>query len=278
MTDSNAQTAAWTVGDPGSLFRSSVDTRPLSTSDWERVFAGRLGLALRVRYTRSRRQVVRLEAPARNHERTLRLHFLFADAPAGVQAELVEWVRHPRRRRAASALDAWLETQLANLRAPARRQLLKPKGRVYDLEAIQAEVMAKQLESKLPAQLATWPSITWTRAMRSRTRHSLRLGCFDRAANLIRVHWVLDRELVPRFFVEYVVFHELLHALLGEEAGPHRHHGARFRAQERTWPELDRALAWEREHVDRLIAMARSGPLKRAPATRPWIARLAAWW
>ena len=278
MTNQTAPSAAATEGDRESLFALPSQARPLAAANWERLLSSALGLTLRVRYTRSRRQVVRLESGAFGHTRTLKLHFLFAHAPAAVQAELIDWVRHPRRRRAASAMDAWLENQLAQLSAPVRRQDLQSKGLVHDLETIQAEVIAKHLESAFQAQAHSKPRITWTRAARSRTRHSLRLGCFDRATNLIRVHWVLDREWVPMFFVEYVVFHELLHALLGEEAGPHRHHGARFRAQERTWPELERALAWERAHVDRLIDLARSGPRKTAPAPRAWPARLAAWW
>jgi hypothetical protein len=106
----------------------------------------------------------------------------------------------------------------------------------------------------------------------------LRLGYYDCARSLVHVHWVLDQEFVPHEFVRFVVFHEHLHALLGEEPGACRHHGPRFRERERAYPERERLLRWEREHIARLIKSARSGTsIRTARAGDPhrtgWIQR-----
>ena len=71
---------------------------------------------------------------------------------------------------------------------------------------------------------------------------------------------------VPRWFVRFVLFHELLHAALGAErdsAGRRLHHGPRFRAIERAHPDHERALRWERRHLGALLRSARGGrPLR----------------
>jgi hypothetical protein len=72
---------------------------------------------------------------------------------------------------------------------------------------------------------------------------------------LIRVHPVLDKDWVPRYFVEYIVYHELLHHLIPTVriGGVNVLHPSEFGAREREFRHYARALAWERKHIDRLL-------------------------
>ena len=65
----------------------------------------------------------------------------------------------------------------------------------------------------------------------------------------------LDNPGVPRYFVEFVLFHEMLHEVLGigERADGRRDiHGRVFRLMESTYPDYDRAMRFERELCRRL--------------------------
>ena len=67
--------------------------------------------------------------------------------------------------------------------------------------------------------------ITWGRGVGRARRGGLTFGSYDPVLALIRIHPVLDRPGVPRFFLESVVHHEMLHHHMGgvpDRAGPHR--------------------------------------------------------
>src|SRR3712207_8543596 len=42
-------------------------------------------------------------------------------------------------------------------------------------------------------------------------RNTIKLGSYSAIERLIRIHPTLDAEWVPRYFVSYIVYHELLH-------------------------------------------------------------------
>jgi predicted metallopeptidase len=64
---------------------------------------------------------------------------------------------------------------------------------------------------------------------------------------------------VPAFFVDYIVFHEMLHqAIPARQSGSRRqHHGPEFRARERAYPDYEKAIAWERENIGMLLGKPR---------------------
>jgi len=54
---------------------------------------------------------------------------------------------------------------------------------------------------------------------------------------------------VPRYFIEFVVYHEMLHADMGteEHEGRRSIHSREFRKRERLFEDYERAMAWERK-------------------------------
>jgi hypothetical protein len=72
---------------------------------------------------------------------------------------------------------------------------------------------------------------------------------------LIRIHPALDRRWVPRYFLEYVMFHEMLHHLMPHTRGAGRRalHPPEFREREKEFRHYERAMAWERSHLARLL-------------------------
>lgn len=79
--------------------------------------------------------------------------------------------------------------------------------------------------------------------MRNRT-----LGSYLDSVNTIRINPVLDKKSVPRYYIEFIVYHEMLHADMGvtEKNGRRVVHSKEFRAREKSFRDYRKAMAWEK--------------------------------
>jgi predicted metal-dependent hydrolase len=85
------------------------------------------------------------------------------------------------------------------------------------------------------------PELTWSEHFAKRS-----LGHYDAAHNTIVVSRVFDRPSSPRYAIEYLLYHEMLHlkhpvTMNGVRRCVHSHE---FKAEERQFPELKEALAF----------------------------------
>lgn len=85
------------------------------------------------------------------------------------------------------------------------------------------------------------PTLAWTSESPRR-----RLGYYFEPLNLLAINSVMDSEEVPRYVLEFVMYHELLHHI---DADSHRrgkrvHHTKKFRDQERRFNHFDDAEKW----------------------------------
>ena len=71
----------------------------------------------------------------------------------------------------------------------------------------------------------------------------------------IKIHPALDQDWVPRGFVEFVVHHECLHAVVPTRCidGRRAFHPPEFRRRERLYPEFQRWRRWEKENLGRFL-------------------------
>lgn len=254
----------------------------MDESGWAEELSRALGYAVRVEFTRARSAPVQLRHASREELRArpelrrgwvVRLHRVFAEAPPEVRIALCSWIRVGRRApRACSELDTWTHAALARLPARApRRTRIESAGEVHDLRSSLEGLLSGEFAGAFDAERPA-PHATWGRRAASKTRGRLQLGSYAPHRHLIRVHPVLDQLAVPAWLVRYVLFHELLHAALPSErdaGGRVRHHGPAFRRRERAYPDYERALAWERAHLGKLLRSARAGkPLNRKSPLR----------
>jgi predicted metal-dependent hydrolase len=114
-----------------------------------------------------------------------------------------------------------------------RKRIESARGRVYDLEEIFDE-----LNSRYFYGLLARPRMTWSQ---NHARNSL--GHYDPAHNAIVVSRVFDHPRVPRYAVEYIVYHEMLHLKHPVKLRGSRRcvHSAEFQAEERMFPHLAEA-------------------------------------
>lgn len=151
-------------------------------------------------------------------------------APRELLAAYREYTSSPRTRR-----------RVATLRSTrGRRVETGPRGATYDLAPMFTQLNRRYFSGRLHRPRLGWSTRTW------RTQ----LGCFDPALDQIVMNRWLDRDVVPRYAIEYVLFHEMLHvkhplraARCGIEA-----HSLQFRQEEKRYAGYDRA----RKFLDRL--------------------------
>ncbi len=115
-----------------------------------------------------------------------------------------------------------------------RKNLHGTQGAVYDLEEI-----FEDLNRRFFFGLMARPQLTWSNVLSRR-----RLGHYDPAHNAIVISKVFDHPRVPRYAVEYLLYHEMLHLKHPVKLRGSRRcvHGREFQAEERLFPQLDQAL------------------------------------
>ncbi len=179
-----------------------------------------------------------------------RLHHMFLDAPPRVVDALVRYVADGDRK-ASELISHYIEANVQRLARRSRRLRLVTRGKHHDLYGLFEDLNDRYFDNDVNA-LVTW-GLRTTRP--GTKRATIKLGSYNYQDRLIRIHPVLDRRWVPRYFVAYVLFHEMLHHVMPATRGSGRRklHPPEFREREATFRHHERALAWERSHLAQLL-------------------------
>jgi predicted metal-dependent hydrolase len=190
--------------------------------------------------------------PGRDRHYDVRLHHMFADADPAITRALARYIAD-NDRDASRALGDFIDTRTEQVRGRARRsplQVVVTAGDHHDLRAIYDDLNRRYFDDRIEA------AITWgPRTGRARRRNSIKMGSYSVEDRLIRIHRSLDRAFVPRFFVEWIVFHEMLHQVhdIKVRNGRREFHSKAFLADEARFEHYLEARAWERRHLDALL-------------------------
>ena len=180
--------------------------------------------------------------------RRVRVHMMFLGAPERVRQALVEYIVRGDRR-ASGVLGDFIATNSHRIRAS--RPVTGPlytRGVAHDLAEILSSVNAQYFGGIVGDVLVTWGRRTRPREDK---RATIKLGSYSATERLIRVHPALDRHWVPRYFVAYIIFHELLHHVI--PAVPGSLHPPALVQREREYRFYERALAWEQKNIARML-------------------------
>ena len=241
-----------------------------------RLTGGRLSALI---LTDNRRTILSVK-PGRPGDRTqlaLRIHRSFLGAPPEVLQAVATFLSTQkgtdRSREALTVIRQHFGSHRPE-RKP-RRAVLRPEGETCDLRTIVDDLNQRYFDNRLRVDV-TWGRSSMGEAHQcrgrgkkgSRTRTStLQLGSYSYEDRLIRLHRVLDQPGIPRYVIEAVVFHELLHADMPPlvRNGRRYFHTPEFREREREYRHLDKADRWIQEHLPDLLRARRTA---RAEMTR----------
>ena len=136
-------------------------------------------------------------------------------------------------------------------RRRGHKRISSAQGDVYDLDKMFSKINRRYFESSLEK-----PTITWSQR-KTRTI----LGHHDRVYETITISKSLDSTQVPEWFVEFILYHEMLHIKHAARMikGRRYYHTAAFRTDERRFAKYDDAQRW-------LEQIARQRRLPRARA------------
>jgi hypothetical protein len=183
----------------------------------------------------------------REGEVRVRLSDLLEGAPSGIieaiaHILLAKLYRKPIEAAAAARYRKYVSshdiTEKAHLirQIRGRKRILSPQGHTYDLDLI-----FEDLNRKYFFGLMARPRMSWS------GHHSRQsLGHYDPAHNAIVVSKIFDQPAVPRYAVEYLVYHEMLHLRHPVKLRGTRRcvHSREFVAEEKLFPHLAEALAF----------------------------------
>lgn len=131
-----------------------------------------------------------------------------------------------------------------------RKMISSAQGNAYDLEKLFSKLNRRYFDSSLEK-----PTLTWSQ----RKTRSI-LGHHDRVYETITISKSLDSAQVPDWFVEFILYHEMLHIKHAARMinGRRYYHTAAFRQDERRFARYEEAQRW-------LEQVARQ---RRVPRTR----------
>jgi len=136
-------------------------------------------------------------------------------------------------------------------RGRGRKLISSAQGSVYDLDKMFSKLNRKYFDSSLEK-----PAITWSQ----RKTRSI-LGHHDRVYETITISKSLDSTQVPEWFVEFILYHEMLHMKHSARMinGRRYYHTAAFRLDERRFARYEDAQRWLEQ-----VARQRRVPRARA--------------
>jgi len=121
----------------------------------------------------------------------------------------------------------------------SRSLSFEPRGNARDLRDVFEYVNSFYFASRLRNPILAWAAESPRR----------RLGFYFQPLNLLAANRALDSNAVPRYVLEFVVFHELLHHVSAGDGRFARriHHTLDFKRQEKTFSHYEDAERWLRK-------------------------------
>jgi len=218
---------------------------------WKRAFEKHLtdafGQNLNIVWTDNKRLMISLQE--KRGKPTLRLHQSFISAQDEVKNDLVKYLTKPKAK-VSKPLRTFINGISAKKRQAGESVKVTAKGKNYNLKKIWNKLNKEYFDNRLKGKIG------WGRKVFSKRKTSITFGSYHPAETLIRIHPILDTELVPLFYLESIVHHEMVHQylhLVEEESKKGVMHSPHFKTLEKKFKYYELSQAWEKSHLIKLL-------------------------
>ena len=103
--------------------------------------------------------------------------------------------------------------KIAHPNLPMQRQLnLRHEGKHFDLRRIFDRLNNRYFRGRLRDY-----EVMWSRRRKHRPKNHFVFGTIQEEDRVIRINPLLDQPFVPLWFLQYVLYHEMLHSVVPDE-------------------------------------------------------------
>ena len=215
-----------------------VDPILLKAEAFRSRISDRLGEKIHLHINNNRTSLISFKR--RDGVLTLRLNAAFLEISETSIGELVLWIKSPRRGAPESIKNFVKTLPRQDSASPKKRLYAMTSAQVYDLKVLFHKVNNEFFDGQIKAD------ITFGRDSSKQRVKVRRLGSFSHRHQLITIHPILDDKRVPEFVVEFIIYHEMLHAL--QPADHKRFHDKAFRTREREYPTYAKVMEWQKKN------------------------------
>jgi len=185
---------------------------------------------------------------------TVRLHKMFLHAGTDVCLEVADFIKKGRSN--GQNIRSFIRQNRHFLK---QKSPVKLKSRVtgehYCLQTIYDSLNIEYFDGVISAP------ITWGRSSSQKRAKMRTMGSYNAGNSTIRINPLLDKKTVPAYFLEFVVYHEMLHAYLGIKTrnGRRSIHSREFRLLEKKFRHYEKAMEWERQRFGLRLRKGEAG-------------------
>jgi hypothetical protein len=177
------------------------------------------------------------------------LHKAFLFAPKYILLAVKDYVLFGRRK-SLKVIRSFMEGyfQKRDYSRVLDKRSLRCRGEFYDLKEILLEVEKKYLGKEFEDLF-----ITFFKKPNYRKFSRITFGSYSSELKLIKINEILDDLFFPKYFVEFIVYHEMLHHIHGEKRGRDGRrsvHTREFREAEKKYSHYEEAKRFEKDFFE----------------------------
>ncbi len=178
------------------------------------------------------------------------LHKAFLFAPEYILLAIRDYVLFGRRK-SLRVIRNFMEEyfQKRDYSRVLDKKSLRGKGNFYNLKELLLEVEKKYLGKEIENLY-----ITFFKKPSYRKFSRITFGSYNNELRLIKINEILDNNFFPKYFVEFIVYHEMLHHIHGEKRGRDGRrsvHTREFREAERKYFHYEMAKRFEKDFFEK---------------------------
>jgi hypothetical protein len=174
----------------------------------------------------------------------LSLHRIFLNAPEAVIEAVALFIKN-KKDPSFIRIKSFIQSTIKEVDYSHRLDLksLSTKGRCFDLEELFNEINREYFDNRVNLK------ITWHERPNKKTSRIV-YGQYYEILKLIKINKMLDDPQFPRFFLKFVIYHEMLHHVIPsyiDDKGVQCVHSKSFKYMELKFKEYNQAKKWELE-------------------------------
>ncbi|MEO5356687.1 MAG: SprT-like domain-containing protein [Nitrospirae bacterium YQR-1] len=168
----------------------------------------------------------------------VRAHRMFLGAPDGVIKEIALIATNKKKK--AVVIKKFINDNAGSIKAPSvnRKRTIITRGNFHNLREVFDALNSTYFQGSISC------AITWAKRTSQGIAKRRRLGSYNSKDGVISINPVLDKPVIPQYLVEYIIYHEMLHADIGVRVENNRRsaHFREFKETERKFKDYERAV------------------------------------